>query len=83
MKSTGDSFHSYLHGEMESAGKVFEIARERVFALMNDQVPGAARALPAATEEMAEAMRSYIGTMRRIAHFSANVQKDKALAKHA
>lgn len=83
MKSTEESFHSYLQGEMEEAGKVFEIARERVFALMNDPTPRAAQALPAATEEMEEAMKTYIGAMRRIAHFSANEKRDKAFAKHA
>lgn len=83
MKSKVDSFHDYLRGEMENAGKGFETARERLFALMNDEDPGAAQALPAATEELAEAMKMYIGALRRIAHYSAHQKEDKAFAKHA
>ncbi len=72
MESTGESFQTYLRDEMEAAGKGFDAARERVFALLSTGSPAASQALTAAAEELAETMRIYTGTIRRLAHFTAH-----------
>jgi hypothetical protein len=86
MNSTEDRFQTYLRTEMDSAGETFETARARVFALLNASDLVSRHALLGATEEMAEAMRLYLGAIRRFAHFAANHQaqrEEKALARHA
>jgi len=86
MNSTEDSFQTYLRSEMDGAGKTFETARARVSALLNASDRASRHALPGATEEMAEAMRLYLGSIRRFAHFAANQQaqrEQKAFARHA
>ena len=80
------SFQEYLRSEVDTAGKNYELARARVFALtagpMLDQGP----ALLEATERLAESMQVYISSLRRLAHYAAHksaLAAEKPLTTHA
>jgi len=72
VESSQTKFHGYLRREVRSAAKSFEQARTRVLAMTAVPEPQISPALTEATEFLAEALRLYIGALRRLAHYSAH-----------
>jgi hypothetical protein len=72
MTSSQTSFHKNLRLEVDNAGKRYQQARLRVLALTAGEDKAANPALPEATEALAQAVRAYISTLRRLAHYAAN-----------
>lgn len=80
------NFRGYLRQEVDDAGQHYEQARVRFFALMGEPQFQPGPAVLEATEAFSEALRMYVGALRRLAHYSAHQGRRgsrKPLAAHA
>ena len=68
MKVPEESFQSYLRCEVDTAGRHYEQAIERVFALTGGPAFHPGPDLLDATEELSKTLRLYTGSLRRLAN---------------
>ena len=71
MKAPEESFRSYLRCEVDTAGKRYEQAVEKVFALTGAPTIQTGPDLADAAEAVSQTLRLYTGTLRRLANFTA------------
>ena len=72
MAAPEQSFSAYLRDEIISAGTRHEQAVDHLLALVaGDHAPNQGRELGKETEAVRHTLRVYIGTLRRMANFSA------------
>jgi hypothetical protein len=83
MGSTEESFLNYLRREVDTTGKRYERAMQRVFALTEGPVIERGPKLTKATQVLSEAMRLYLGAIRRLANYASHRAQRNLLTTHA